>query len=100
MQYRQGDIFIESVSQIPKSATPHTSRIVAYGEVTGHKHQVVEDYVDMFIDSDGHIWASSSKPWSLTHDEHDPIEFAPGIYCLSRQREYDPVKEEHRIVAD
>ncbi len=42
-QYRQGDVFLMEVNQLPHSATPEAASekiVLAYGEVTGHSHSV------------------------------------------------------------
>ncbi len=45
MQARQGDVFIERVETLPESVKPKApdrGRVVlAYGEVTGHYHEVI-----------------------------------------------------------
>jgi hypothetical protein len=45
-QYRQGDVFIESATGIPKGARPvarvQGRIILAEGEVTGHAHAVLD----------------------------------------------------------
>jgi hypothetical protein len=46
-QYRQGDVLIERIAKMPTSTTPvarDAGRVIlAYGEVTGHAHAIVED---------------------------------------------------------
>ena len=38
MQARQGDIFFQTVGNLPEKLKPHQNSILAYGEVTGHSH--------------------------------------------------------------
>lgn len=103
-QARQGDIFFEVVETMPDSVKPKSDAILAHGEVTGHAHRVSNnlDNVDMFVDVDGQIYMKSKSNESIviTHEEHGAITLDPNtLYCVSRQREYDPVEQE-RIVAD
>lgn len=39
--YRQGDILLKSIEIIPSEATEIEDRILAYGETTEHKHQLI-----------------------------------------------------------
>jgi hypothetical protein len=51
-QFRQGDIFFQEVSKLPKNLLKKKDPIIAHGEVTGHSHRVSEDVnfdnVDMY----------------------------------------------------
>jgi len=104
-QFRQGDIFFQEVSKLPKNLLKKKDPIIAHGEVTGHSHRVSEDVnfdnVDMYVDTDGTIYLQSKQETSIVHDEHYPIKLEPNkIYQIYRQREFDPVEEENRIVRD
>jgi hypothetical protein len=104
-QSRQGDIFFKTV-QKPKNLTemkPHKSRILAFGEVTGHSHQIKEGpEVQSFVDSKGDIYMFSKSETIVGHDEHSDIKLPAGSWiCVTRQREYDPLAaEQERKVAD
>lgn len=107
-QARQGDIFFEvrDEATMPKNLKKKTDRILAYGEVTGHMHQITEpalDQLDMRTDEKGDIWVySENTDIKVFHDEHDPIVLPQQKWiCISRQREYDPLAaEKERRVAD
>ena len=90
-----------------------THAIVAFGEVTGHTHQVNmanmlkgagvtlhmgynreagTDVPDGFVvQNEGVI---------LTHEEHDPLELPPGKYIVRIVREFDHIAGRSRYVAD
>jgi len=105
MQYRQGDVWIESVNAVPYGAAevvPDRGRVVlAYGEVTGHAHAIVATpslrllavpgLDDRFLEIGG-------DGAELRHEEHATIPLPPGLYCVRHQREYNP--EAIRRVAD
>ena len=107
-QIRQGDVFLRPVRQAERAGTAITDRgrvILAYGEVTGHAHEVVSDDVvvdtpaaALFEQPDGRRFLFVDRPCALVHQEHSPIALAPGAYEVIRQREYSP--EEIRNVAD
>lgn len=108
MQKRQGDIFFEAVSKKPvlKKARQLTTNVLAYGEVTGHSHQIFSpalSELDTMVDENGDIFVySKDKPITISHDEHGSIELPAGQwFSITRQREYDPVAEmRERKVAD
>lgn len=106
-QFRQGDVLIERIPQIPKSAKKQKRArrvILAHGEATGHHHALITaDPADWW--KDGEIATSNEKPSVLvgevfvavpnggvvTHDEHYKNELPPDNYRVIRQREYHPV---------
>jgi hypothetical protein len=105
IQFRQGDVLIESITEIPDVAKKQErSRQVtlAYGEITGHKHVLetedpadwwrVEEANRSFISGEGaiDIFLSVSAGGTVNHPEHAPIQLPPGLYRVTRQREYSP----------
>ena len=96
---RQGDILFVRVNALPKGLKKSENGIVAYGEVTGHAHRVVEhDGVAVLENEKGDKFVEATESWTVKHDEHGPIEFTAGTYKVARQREYTP--EAPRQVAD
>lgn len=105
-QYRQGDVLIERVAEIPSTAQKQEmSRrvILAHGEVTGHHHVLeTDDPADWWKQGEistanqtpttlaGELFVSLPKTASVTHPEHATIELPPGNYRVTRQREYAP----------
>lgn len=109
-QVRQGDVYLRSTRSRPsaeaKPVTDHDRVILAYGEVTGHAHEVLADEEAsgalpasaLFEEPDGARFLIVNRPCTLRHEEHGPIALAPGAYRVVRQREYAP--DEIRNVAD
>ena len=100
--YRQGDVLIERVGQIPAEAVKQksaTAITLALGEVTGHHHDLVteKDPADWWKLGEDQFVSVAEKA-TVTHQEHAPIELPPGNYRVTRQREYSP--EAIRNVAD
>ena len=111
---RQGDVLIRSTDRQPsataKSITDQGRVILAYGEVTGHAHQVVTadpaivldpDDVpaqQLFEEPDGSRLLVVRRDAELRHEEHGRIALAPGNYEVVRQMEYTP--QQLRQVAD
>lgn len=101
--YRQGDVLIERVALVPKSAVKQpqsTPIILALGEATGHHHLLERDEIDTadWWRGDNEQFVTTTKPLELTHQEHATIELPRGTYRITQQREYSP--EEIRNVAD
>lgn len=113
---RQGDVLLRETTKRPSAkATRVTDKgrvILAYGEVTGHAHQVVDDVAaparvdnadpipaaELFENPDGSRILVVSRPAALTHEEHGRIGLPPANYEVIIQREYSP--EAVRNVAD
>ena len=125
---RQGDVLIVRVDSLPDNAKERTRDngrvILAYGEVTGHCHQIDNPDAAMLFDLDlsatpqanarRAAYAGITEPVDpsvdlltfltvdklsqLVHDEHAAITLEPGTYQVIRQVEYTP--EAIRNVAD
>lgn len=108
-QLRQGDVFCEKISKSQISANAKEKQfngIIAYGEVTGHCHKIVNfdpSKVSIKIDdTTGDIYAMAPDGMEIEHDEHGTVNLDAGEwYVISRQREYDPLAaERERQVRD
>ena len=91
---RQGDVLIEGIATIPvtaKAQKPSRAIILAHGEVTGHHHSLIDEHVDLFETADeaGVTYLEVREAMAaLTHQEHSTIVLDPGVYRVTRQREY------------
>ena len=87
--------------------------IVAFGEVTGHKHQV--NMKDMAAEAGVTLsmgynqqagvdvpegFAVIDAPVTITHEEHDPVKLPPGYYMVRIVREFDHIAGRSQYVAD
>lgn len=104
--YRQGDVLIREVGEIPADLQPiplENGRVVlAHGEVTGHAH-VVEGDVELLLLPDDveeleRRFLRVEAEAAVVHEEHDTVALPPGDYEVVRQREYAP--ERNAWVAD
>src|SRR6476659_4037346 len=91
MLYRQGDIYIETVRCLPDGAIKQASTVLADGELTGHRHRILNFRTASVFDARGemfiHVTADRAE---IVHEEHGPILLNRGVYRVWRQREYDP----------
>lgn len=86
--WRQGDLLVVRVSRIPSDATKRETRILAEGEIVGHKHEL--DSGEVYEKDNVLYFKISEKASTLLHPEHKAITFEPGEYKVTRQREYEP----------
>jgi hypothetical protein len=97
-QYRQGDVLLIAVDAIPGGAVPvprdQGEVVLAYGEVTGHRHAIAESHAELLALPDQEIERRFLRivgaAARLRHEEHDTITVPPGSYQVVRQREYVP----------
>ena len=126
-KYQQGDVVMFKVDA--KYFEEHTRKgkeykvgyqggkdehaIVAFGEVTGHKHQV--NMKDMAEEAGVTLSMGYNRtagvdvpegfqvheaPVTITHEEHDPIKLPPGYYMVRIVREHDHIAGRTQYVAD
>ena len=91
MLYRQGDIYIESVRCLPDGAIKQFSTVLADGELTGHRHRILDFRTASVFDARGEMFIDVvADRAEVVHEEHGPIMLNRGVYRVWRQREYDP----------
>ena len=97
--YRQGDVLLVKVdSQDLVLDNEHLSPVLAEGEVTGHKHEIINGTVHNRRWSSTDKYVKSNGSTVLVHPEHGHIKIKEGIWEVRIQREYDEL--ENRFVAD
>lgn len=95
-QYRQGDVFLERIGGkgalnkesgklIPKDGN---RVILAYGEVTGHAHAIVDEETELYEFPNGDRFLFTENGISLVHEEHGTIELPAGVFKVTIQKEY------------
>lgn len=84
---RQGDVLLISVSAIPagaKDVTPDGDVVLAYGEVTGHAHRIIQSKTKPQV----RVWDAAGERFiqrlqagaTLTHEEHAATVLEQPIY--------------------
>jgi hypothetical protein len=93
MIVRQGDVLIMSVPSIPATAKPvdrdNGRVILAYGEVTGHAHAILEPSVVKLADGIEE-YLRVVEDAEIRHEEHATINLPAGNYRIVHQQEYSP----------
>jgi hypothetical protein len=93
-QFRQGDVFMKKINEIPEGVKPYPMEgkryVLAHGEVTGHAHAIYETTDVEMYERDGVLYMKLDAPTTIKHEEHGPITLDEGIYSARIQREYTP----------
>lgn len=80
---RQGDVFLLRIGQLPKDLR-QKDNILARGEVTGHKHQII----GAAVLTDGSTqYVDVENEAELVHEEHAAHKLQKGVYRVIIQRE-------------
>lgn len=91
MQYRHGDVMVERVEALPRTAERQQHLTLAEGELTGHRHRIAEPDAAVMYRNHGRLYLEViAEQASLVHDEHATILLPRGIYRVWQQREYTP----------
>jgi hypothetical protein len=97
-QIRQGDILLEETNleeHKNKKLLGTGSRVLAYGEVTGHSH-IIDGNIRYYEDSGMII--CQVQDGVLSHEEHGNITIPMGDYIVINQRELDVMTGIRRVM--
>lgn len=100
-----GDVILECIESLPENFEQmkvQNDDCLAYGEATGHLHQLSDGDFDLRIDPENpsNRYLKVVRPVSLRHQEHREIRIYEGFFKTRIQREYDPFEKKIREVAD
>lgn len=100
LKHQHGDVLLKEIQELPKGAEPISGKtILAYGEITGHMHQIVSPHAKMF-QKKHRRYLKVLKPVKLKHEEHGSQTILPGIYFVDKVRQYDHLSEAIKPVYD
>lgn len=104
MNYRHGDLLIRQISEVPEPQGSMRKKldhlVLAEGEATGHKHEVVEGDAELFEEYGTLYLRVKSEEAKVTHPEHKPLTIPKGTFRIDHQREHVPgenVERERRV---
>jgi hypothetical protein len=97
--FRQGDVLLRQIKELPKGLTPKQNKVLAYGEATGHAHQFTNLLAELYIDVEGKQYVYLVEDALLEHEEHANIMVPKGGYEVVIQREFD-ITENIRPIVD
>ena len=112
-RYVQGDVVIKPIEALPEykkddvTTWPRLDEqtlkgVLAYGEATGHSHQILEEDLDSVtvVKILSKLYVTALKEWTIKHEEHKPVSVPPGIYEVEIAKETDWLTRVTRRVAD
>ena len=107
--YRHGDVIIKEITQkyykeLLQENTPKNDYVVAYGEATGHHHelQAKTGTAQVLVSGNNQetVAFSVKQDTELSHEEHKTIEIPKGYYQVEFEREYNPLEQVSQQVYD
>ena len=108
IQYRQGDIFLESIPALPKEVLIiKQDGLLGTGEGSGHGHYITGHF--KAYSQKGVIYVEVIGDAALEHlevesgdytGEHKKIDLEKGVYQVTRQRSLDPYTEAIKVIYD
>ena len=127
-KYQQGDVVMFQVDDetfdkyanargsdnaVSYNTQSHNNPVLAFGEVTGHLHQIhmkdmleeaeVTLHMGRYREAGKDVpeaFEVREKTVTLTHEEHNPLDVPPGKYVVRIVREFDHIAGRSRYVAD
>ena len=103
----------QSKETVHYNTQSHNNPILAFGEATGHIHQIhmkdMLEKAEVTVHMPRYRTAGEDTPEgfevheetvTLTHEEHDPIDVPPGKYIVRIVREFDHIAGRSRYVTD
>ena len=97
--FQHGDVKITVVNKIPGDAKKLEHLVLMDGEITGHKHQVVQGEAILY-EKNGVLFLKANTDCTVGHEEHKAITVPKGNYEIGRVVEYDPFEDSIRAVRD
>jgi len=85
---RQGDVLLRPVDKIQGSLTDKKEKILAFGEVTGHKHILRGEDTKFYKHNNQVLVEVGEHEAELIHDEHKQLHVPKGLYQVVIQREW------------
>lgn len=92
--WRQGDIYMAAVEELPEHAEKLNHGVLAEGEITGHAHRIADRRHAELYEHQGQLYLLVvALQAAIVHDEHHEIVLRQGCYRVWRQREFRPISE-------
>ena len=88
--FRQGDLLISRVEEIPTNAVAKSTNVIATGEKKFHQHQLIGSHKIFETPDSGTIYFEAKEEVSLDHPEHNKISIPKGLYTVTHERSHNP----------
>lgn len=91
--WRQGDVTIREVSEIPNNALHLKSNKIRIASETGNPHVLRATQVFETKDLEPtQRYALLEEDAAMTHPQHASLHLSPGIYLITTVRDYAPAR--------
>jgi hypothetical protein len=95
--WRQGDVIVCEVSEIPQNAILIESREIRIASETGNPHVLRAAQVFETRDPRGNLesreqYALLEEETAMTHPQHAELRIPPGVYRIMTVRDYAPAR--------
>lgn len=91
---RQGDVFLRRIDKVPVTKQ-HKHKTLAFGEVTGHHHEIIDG--EVFVGDNGQLFVRATEDTRLRHQDeagavadHWEHDVPAGDYAVTIEEEYEP----------
>ncbi len=91
--WRQGDVLIDEVNEVPAGAERLKQLVLAAGDSTGQRHMIKDrKSAELFRDRGILYLRVVADKAVVAHPEHHPITLPRGTYRVWKQREFTDAK--------
>ena len=98
VMYRHGDLLITRINAIPEDTVQISEKIIAEGEISGHKHKIFgsaqvnirPSFIGRQINDNPEVWFNAFDKIKLEHEEHKTLEIPKGAYKVTKEQQFDP----------
>jgi len=101
--YQHGDVMFEKLEKKPaKSELKEIlGNVVESSPVSGHSHYIAEGTTKiLFKEATNEKFVEAKTNWTISHQEHAPINMPAGFYKVDYLKEYDPFEKAVRRLKD
>ena len=86
--YRQGDVLLRQIPQLPNYVRKRKDKRIAEGEIADHAHVILNGAVYEVHDQSDELYVKADDITTIAHEEHNSIKLEKGVYEVIRQQEY------------
>ena len=98
--FRQGDLLISRVWEIPSNAIAKSTNIIGEGEKTGHTHTLNGQHQIFEAADYNAIYFEAKEEVSIEHPEHNTIQIPKGMYTVVHERQHNTFEQRDEDVLD
>ena len=94
---RQGDVLLVKITELPLNIVKK-DKVLAYGEVTGHKLRFSSEQVTVFKNGNDEQFVQVLESSPLLHEEHETVVVPKGVFKVVLQRELSLLNQTKQVV--